>query len=54
MRIAQILSEVKDQLSDLYSKRLSKIILYGSQVRGDTTKESDIDLLIVLKGRVNK
>jgi predicted nucleotidyltransferase len=36
----------------LYGKKLKDIILYGSWARGQGTKESDIDLVIVLGGKV--
>ena len=36
----------------LYGSRLSRLILYGSQVRGDADRYSDIDVLVVLKGSV--
>ncbi len=47
--IQPILKNVRAQLNELYGKRLSRIILYGSYARGDATEQSDIDLLIVLK-----
>jgi predicted nucleotidyltransferase len=31
-----------------------RIILFGSQARGDTDRESDVDLLIVLQGYNNR
>lgn len=52
MRIKEILSEFREEIEKLYRKRLKKIILYGSWARGDATEESDIDVLIVLKGKV--
>jgi predicted nucleotidyltransferase len=52
MRISDILKEFRGELENLYESRLKSIILYGSWARGDATEESDIDLLIVLEGKV--
>ena len=52
MRISDILKEFREALENLYQKRLKSIILYGSWARGDATEDSDIDLLIVLEGKV--
>jgi predicted nucleotidyltransferase len=52
MRIRDILKEFREELENLYGKRLKSIILYGSWARGDATEDSDIDLLIVLEGKV--
>jgi predicted nucleotidyltransferase len=52
MRIRDILKEFREELENLYQKRLKGIILYGSWARGDATEDSDIDLLIVLEGKV--
>ncbi|MBW8049913.1 MAG: HEPN domain-containing protein [Cytophagales bacterium] len=54
MLIEKILIDVKKAVTKLYGERLSKLILYGSQARGEATEYSDIDLLIVLKGRMNE
>jgi len=53
MQIEQILKDCKNKVSKFYGERLSKMILYGSWARGEANEGSDIDLLIVLKGRVN-
>ena len=50
--IRSIVSRLKDSLESLYGSRLSRLILYGSQVRGDADRNSDIDVLVVLKGPV--
>jgi predicted nucleotidyltransferase len=47
-KIMQILTEAKTQLSALYPHRLKDVILFGSYARGDYTKGSDIDLLLLL------
>ena len=47
-----IVCRLKGSLESLYGSRLSRLILYGSQVRGDADRYSDIDVLVVLKGPV--
>ena len=52
MKIKGLLEEFKKEIKKLYGERLKQIILYGSYARGDFTEGSDIDLLIVLRGKV--
>lgn len=52
-KLRDILSELRNRLSDLYGDRLAELVLYGSQARGDADEGSDIDVLVVLKGEVN-
>ncbi len=44
-----IINEFKSEIKKLYGKNLKRIILYGSFARNENTKDSDIDLLIVLE-----
>ncbi|MBK6765360.1 MAG: nucleotidyltransferase domain-containing protein [bacterium] len=48
-----ILAELKQRLTELYGERLSQLILFGSQARGDATEDSDVDVLVVLEGEVD-
>ena len=34
----------------LYGDRLARVILYGSYARGDARPDSDVDVLVVLRG----
>jgi predicted nucleotidyltransferase len=47
------LSDAKRALSDLYGDRLEKVIVYGSQARGEARPDSDVDLMVVLRGSVD-
>lgn len=51
--INNILDQLHNRFDAIYGNRLSKMILYGSQARGDADPESDIDVLVVLKGKVS-
>ncbi len=52
MKIKEILNEFRTEVKKLYGNKLKNIILYGSWARGDATEESDIDLIVILEGKV--
>lgn len=52
MRIKEVLKEFREKIEKLYGNRLKNIILYGSWARGEADDDSDIDLVIILEGKV--
>jgi uncharacterized protein len=52
-KLKTILTQLRSHFEQLYGDRLTQMILYGSQARGDADPDSDIDVLVVLKGQVN-
>ena len=51
--IQGLLTELRDRLKAIYGVRLYKMLLFGSYARGEARPDSDIDVLVVLKGDVN-
>jgi uncharacterized protein len=51
--ITSLLTTLRNYLQQEYQERLDRVILFGSEARGDATPQSDIDVLIVLKDPVN-
>ena len=38
---------------EIYGPRLKRLILFGSQARGEATPDSDVDVLVVLDGPIS-
>ena len=51
-KFERILIEAKESLARIYKKRFAGLVLYGSYARGEAYKSSDIDLMVILKGKV--
>jgi len=51
--LLEILQRLKICLQEIYGDRLLKTILFGSHARGEASGDSDIDVLVVLKGDIN-
>ena len=50
MRIKEVISEVAEK----QGLEIDKIILFGSRARGDYKKESDWDILVIIKNSLNR
>ena len=44
------LADYLTQLHEVCGSRLLRVVLFGSKARGDSERDSDIDLLLVLRG----
>ena len=44
------LEELRDRLQERFGDRLAKLALFGSKARGEADDESDLDVLIVVRG----
>jgi predicted nucleotidyltransferase len=51
--VRDALREARDALRQMYGSRLQRLVVFGSQARGEAGEDSDIDLLVVLNGPVN-
>lgn len=51
--LQEILREFRRGLECIYGPRLAGLFLFGSRARGAAPPDSDIDVLVVLHGRVN-
>lgn len=52
--VLRIVRELHTQLDVVYGDRLKGVYLYGSYARGDAREDSDIDVAVVLAGKVNR
>lgn len=52
--VREALDELRAKLAQMYGARLRRLILYGSYARGEATPGSDVDVLVVLGGAVER
>lgn len=43
----KIVEEFKRRIEDRFPGEILKVMIFGSKVRGDATKESDIDIVVI-------
>ena len=47
-----LLRRIRASLEEAFRERLKGIVLYGSEARGESTPDSDIDILVLLTGPI--
>jgi len=52
-RIKSLINRIKAHLVKMYGGKIKKVILYGSYVRGESTQNSDIDILVLVDKSLN-
>jgi predicted nucleotidyltransferase len=52
-RVKSLINRIKAHLAKIYGEGISKVILCGSHVRGEATKDSDIDVLVLVDQSLN-
>ncbi|MBI4722577.1 MAG: nucleotidyltransferase domain-containing protein [Candidatus Stahlbacteria bacterium] len=52
-RVKQPISQIKKYLIKKYEDKIKQVIIYGSYARGEATKDSDIDILVVIDDSLN-
>ncbi|WXG41511.1 MAG: nucleotidyltransferase domain-containing protein [Candidatus Freyarchaeum deiterrae] len=52
-RVKELVNQIKEYLIKTYGGKVKQVILYGSHVRGQATKDSDVDVLVVVDDFLN-
>jgi predicted nucleotidyltransferase len=52
-RLKHLINQIKTHLIKIYGGKIKKVILYGSFVRGESTSDSDIDVLVLVDQSIN-
>lgn len=49
----KLLNQLSTELTQLFGEKLDHVLLYGSYARGEERPDSDLDILIVVRGELD-
>lgn len=49
-KLALVLKELRQEFARILGEKLDQVLLFGSRARGDAKPDSDVDILLVIKG----
>lgn len=49
----KLLHSISQGIAQLLGNKLERVILYGSYARGEARSDSDLDILVVIRGELN-
>jgi predicted nucleotidyltransferase len=52
-KVKRLVDQVKAHLHERYGEGIKRVILYGSHARGEATKDSDVDVLVLVDPSLN-
>jgi len=52
-KVKRLVDQVKAHLSEMYGESIRRVIVYGSYARGEATKDSDVDVLVLTDPSLN-
>jgi len=52
-KVKRLVEQVKAHLHEKYGEGIKRVILYGSHARGEATKNSDVDVLVLVDPSLN-
>ncbi|HNS19064.1 MAG TPA: nucleotidyltransferase domain-containing protein [Sedimentisphaerales bacterium] len=53
LKIKRLVDQVKAHLHERYGEGIKRVVLFGSHARGEATKDSDVDVLVLVDQSLN-